>query len=336
MREDLSSLNPLSKMSKLWALSAKAAMPGAAVLSALERNESLKKALENPLEKSLVRVYENPTVRKSLDIFNNPRINEAIKTCMHEDIVNAIKQFSTREYAIDPFSGFISKIARSSFCDFFVPSISLTNSPLRVTETHVQMMKECKWFPCIGWNEDFLLAVDILFAFRTEKRDTASGRARIIKNVDKIVFDYFKKSRLEAIRKSWRECGLPKHIIKVLNQCVRAYYKSEYILCICTIMTLWEGLICQKCGLSGWHRWPKVQKGLSTLISHHDLSAAIQSYCEDYIFYDCKGEDGYKIDVPGRHTYTHSWYTKYPSQKAALNAILFTDFLLHLSPISDS
>ena len=37
-----------------------------------------------------------------------------------------------------------------------------------------------------------------------------------------------------------------------------------------------------------------------------------------------------KEDVPGRHGIAHCWYNKYPTKKAALNAILFTDFLLNL------
>ena len=40
--------------------------------------------------------------------------------------------------------------------------------------------------------------------------------------------------------------------------------------------------------------------------------------------------DNYYIDVPGRHSFAHAWYTKYPTRKSALNAILFTDFLLSL------
>ena len=36
--------------------------------------------------------------------------------------------------------------------------------------------------------------------------------------------------------------------------------------------------------------------------------------------------------VPNRHGVAHSWYPKYPSQKAALNAILLTDFVINLKP----
>lgn len=40
-----------------------------------------------------------------------------------------------------------------------------------------------------------------------------------------------------------------------------------------------------------------------------------------------------KSDVPGRHGIAHCWYDTYPNRKMALNAIIFTDFLLELKPI---
>lgn len=310
----------------------------------LEHYKALKNAFENPAIKAMEAIYNNPAIKKIADSFNHPAIKAASEFSSRlqklesniytqTQIVSAVKQLQTIQYTSTPFSDFISKIARSSFCNFLDSPPALPVP--RVTEKHIQMMKICKWFPCIGWAEDPFLAIDILFAFRSETRISSKAKQRIIKKVDKIVFDYFNKTKLEALRKAWRKQELPRHITKVLNQCVKAYHKSEYILCVCTIMTLWEGLICQKSGLSGWHNWKKIQKGLSTLIVNQELSATIQSYCEDYIFYDCKGEDGYKSDVPGRHTYAHSWYTKYPSKKVALNAILFTDFLLNLNPITE-
>ena len=49
-----------------------------------------------------------------------------------------------------------------------------------------------------------------------------------------------------------------------------------------------------------------------------------------YIFYDCNSSTDVIDDVPGRHGVAHSYYQKYPSKKAALNAILFADFLMKI------
>ena len=46
--------------------------------------------------------------------------------------------------------------------------------------------------------------------------------------------------------------------------------------------------------------------------------------------YSCYSVEEVIDDVPGRNSSAHSWYSEYPSKKAALNAILFTDFLLRL------
>ena len=46
----------------------------------------------------------------------------------------------------------------------------------------------------------------------------------------------------------------------------------------------------------------------------------------------CYSIDDIVEGVPNRHGVAHSWYNKYPNQKAALNAILLTDFLINLKP----
>ena len=56
----------------------------------------------------------------------------------------------------------------------------------------------------------------------------------------------------------------------------------------------------------------------------------------DLVFYKCYSMDEVIPDVPGRHSIAHGWFDKYPSRKAALNAILFTDFLIGLQPKEDN
>ena len=54
---------------------------------------------------------------------------------------------------------------------------------------------------------------------------------------------------------------------------------------------------------------------------------------ETFIYYNCSSPEEVKQDVPGRHAIAHGWYRTYPTRKTALNAILFTDFLIDLKPI---
>jgi hypothetical protein len=51
--------------------------------------------------------------------------------------------------------------------------------------------------------------------------------------------------------------------------------------------------------------------------------------------YNCNSSAETILDVPGRNSAAHSFYESYPTRKAALNAILFTDFLLNLEPLEE-
>lgn len=50
------------------------------------------------------------------------------------------------------------------------------------------------------------------------------------------------------------------------------------------------------------------------------------------MFYDCREKEAVKENVPGSHGVAHGWYSRYPTRKAALNAIAFTDYLIQLAP----
>ena len=52
--------------------------------------------------------------------------------------------------------------------------------------------------------------------------------------------------------------------------------------------------------------------------------------------YQCDTSADYIPDVPGRNAIAHGWFPEYTSKKAALNAILFTDFLLHLDKLEEA
>ena len=77
----------------------------------------------------------------------------------------------------------------------------------------------------------------------------------------------------------------------------------------------------------------KTRENLRTLIEKNKFDEIFSSFCNEFIFYDCNAVKEVKPDVPGRHGIAHCWYNTYPSRKMALNAILFTDFLLELKPL---
>ena len=127
--------------------------------------------------------------------------------------------------------------------------------------------------------------------------------------------------------------GLPSYMIRILVQAVQAYHRREYALTVSALSTLWEGIIQEKVNDNSYRVSRKTRENLTKLIEENEFDKIFASFCEEFIFYDCRKVEEVKPDVPGRHGIAHCWYNTYPNKKMALNAILFTDFLLRLKPL---
>lgn len=200
----------------------------------------------------------------------------------------------------------------------------------RYNELYLQEMYYAKWFPYAGWIADMNLAIEINDIISTTRR--SKNR---VKKMDAAVLNYYTKNEMEAMRRKWREQGLPAHQVKILRHAIFSYYRREYALTVTALMTMWEGIIYEKANDTSRKLTAKTKENFKKLIKQNDFDSVFQSYFDDFIMYDCNAPDEVKDDVPGRHGIAHGWYTKYPSRKAALNAILFTDFLIGLTPITE-
>lgn len=197
------------------------------------------------------------------------------------------------------------------------------------TDTYLADMYEAKWFPYAGWNAHLTLVKQIL-----QILDTTRKSKNRVKKIDKVVFAYYDDKSVEIMKKEWRTKDLPEHIMRMLHQSVQAYHRKEYALTITMMATLWEGVIYSKANLP--HGTQKQTKdSMEKLIEHNEYSEIFKSYFDEFIMYQCYKPEEVKEDVPGRNGVAHGWYTKYPSKKTALNAILFTDFLLALEPLQE-
>lgn len=187
---------------------------------------------------------------------------------------------------------------------------------------------KARWFPSAVWDAEIGLATrvnEIISTTKENKKRTSM--------LDRVIFQYYTKSKVEELRKGWREVGLPRFKVKILNQTVYAYHRSEFVLTVNTLVSLWEGIIAEKSDCPNEYRTNKrTRENLAMLIDENGYDEIFDSFCEEFIFYDCRKPGDVIADVPGRHGIAHSWYDKYPSKKMALNAILFADFLLHLEP----
>lgn len=197
-----------------------------------------------------------------------------------------------------------------------------------VKEVFLRAMFDARWFPYAGWIADPKIIDEML-----EILETSRASKNRVKRIDKLIFIYYNKDEVNNFKRGWRKMKLPSYMTRILVQSIQAYHRREYALTVSALSTLWEGIIQEKVNDDGYRISRKTRENLTKLIEENEFDIIFSSFCEEFIFYNCKNVDEVKPDVPGRHGIAHCWYNKYPSRKMALNAILLTDFLLGLKPL---
>lgn len=197
-----------------------------------------------------------------------------------------------------------------------------------VNEVFLKAMFDARWFPYAGWIADFRIVGAMLEILNTSR--VSQNR---VNRIDRLIFSYYDKEEINNFKRRWRQKSLPSYMRRILVQSVQAYHRREYALTVSALSTLWEGIIQQKMNDNSYRISRKTRENLSKLIEENEFDKIFSSFCDEFIFYNCIKPEDVKSDVPGRHGIAHCWYDTYPNRKMALNAIIFTDFLLELKPI---
>lgn len=245
------------------------------------------------------------------------RITESYKFDECFRIQNPIQEM-LKGMSLNPLEGLLKKLYGFDFSEQFK----------QINQLKEIVILECydaKWFPHALWVKESALLIDFFDLIATTKK--SNNR---VKKMDRIIFAYFSKDRIESLKKEWRRLGIPEHKMRMMHQAVQAYHRKEYALTVVMLSTLWEGIIYDKADDSSRKNGKRTKKNFQKLVSQSEYYEMLQSFFDEYIMYECRSEDDVKEDVPGRNSSAHSYYRKYPSRKAALNAIIFTDFLLAL------
>lgn len=195
-------------------------------------------------------------------------------------------------------------------------------------EVYLKTMFDAKWFPYVDVISDFRVLGEVIDILETSR--VSNNR---IKRIDRLIFSYYNKEELSNIKRRWRQKELPSYMTRILIQSIQAYNRREYALTLSALTTLWDGIIHEKVNDKTYRISRKTRENLSKLIEKNEFDKIYSSFCNEFIFYDCNRPEDVKPDVPGRHGIVHSWYNAYPNRKMALNAILFTDFLIRLEPL---
>lgn len=202
----------------------------------------------------------------------------------------------------------------------------------RYNRVYMQEMYNARWFPYTGWVTGYSLGLEI----QDILEHTRQGSKNRVKKIDKAILDFYSPSVLKEIKKYWRSTELPNHIKKIMCQAIDAYNRKEYALTAITLSSLWQTIIFELCNDNSGHKDKQTKENFKALTQWNDQEEMIETYFDEYIMYDCRSVDAVKDDVPGRNAFAHGWYSKYPSKKAALNAILFTDFLLDMDRLDNT
>lgn len=306
--------------------------------------------MSNPLKE----VINNSTAKilqdnLNLDIINNlinqtsyQFENHALKTIEvlnNSSLINLAEGFTTLvtnplmkelQFIASNISNWLQKIDFSPLTSILenLHNIRFDYDLKEVNEVFLKAMFDARWFPYAGWIADLKIMDTMLKIL-----DTSRASKNRIKRIDKLIFSYYNKEEINSLKCKWRQINLPSYMIRILVQCVQAYHRREYALTVSTLSTLWEGIIQEKVHDDGYRISRKTRKNLKKLIEKNEFDKIFSSFCEEFIFYNCNNVNEVKQDVPGRHGIAHCWYNIYPSRKMALNAILFTDFLLDLKPL---
>ena len=204
-----------------------------------------------------------------------------------------------------------------------------------INEIYLKTMCKAKWFPYIVWNVDIAQLKEINVIINTSQYGSKNQEKRI----DKAIITYYTKTEIRTIKKAWwNTTGLDYCTRKMLTQAMNAYLRGEYALTISCLVAMWEGFIYTKAKnvpISERKRQPmgNTKQDLKNLVADNDYDPVYSDYFNNYIVSQCGSINEVIDGVPNRHGVAHSWYRKYPNKKAALNAILFTDFLINLKPI---
>lgn len=207
----------------------------------------------------------------------------------------------------------------------------------RINDDYMMIMFAVRWFPLTAWLSYNSVVKKVSNIFSNRKRVNSINKSEM-EQIDNTIFKFYSKTKVMTLVRSWKGLINETHIYRILREAALAYLDGKYVLCISTLSTMWEGFIITKADdISMKERKYKklyiVKKDCSKIINDEGCcNKIVNEFIDHFIFADCKSVSTSLefYDIPNRHVSAHGWYPDYPSRKAALNAIIFTDFLLNL------
>lgn len=258
----------------------------------------------------------------------NQLLNDSILASIHR-VYDSLKPITA---AISPALQWLSSLNLTPLYDW----LSTVNLESDYSERYEELEAEyrsamyaCKWFPYAGWTVDIQILHDVSYILATSRNKAENKRRE--KRIDKVVFKYYTKKEIKAIKSRWYHSDLKPYIKKILGQAIEAHFRGEYVLTTTCLATMWEGLIRDKLNVARIGQ-KKTSEELKKLSIANDFDAIYSDFYTNLILCDCSSPEEVVEGIPNRNAIGHSQYKKYPNKKSSLNAILITDFLINLKP----
>lgn len=309
------------------AISAITTNPMAEVLQSLTQNKVVMGLGELAIKKAIPTYqFETPTL-KAID-----KLSTVAVTNMASGLITLAQSPAIKELQAltSTFGQWLQKIDYTPLTAVLrtAPNLDSDLDIAELEEAYLKAMFDARWFPYAGWFVDYGMVGDIVEILKEDEKSDARTE-----KIDAQIFAYYDNELIEDFKDEWQLLDLPPYMERILKESINAYLREEYALTISALVTLWEGIIQEKMNDDKYRVSKRTRQNLTQLIKENEYDDVFSSFCEEFIFYDCFKPDDVKDDVPGRHGIAHGWYNTYPNKKVALNAILFTDFLLRLTPL---
>ena len=278
---------------------------------------------------SMISAYTSPLTER---ILKEITMLSAMSSTLTKLALNYTSNLTVLSNAVQSMLSVFGKIDYSPLWNIqsLIQGFDFSKYRKELDEIYLQELIKAKWFPVHITMVSSGFFVDIMHVIDTTKPDSKSR----VNKLDKVFFDYYDEPALKELKKYWKTHNIPSHIKRILYDAIQAYKRRQYALTVSALAPLWQGIIQEKAkGLQESKTNNKTKQEFQALITENDCNSFVQYYFDEYVFYPCYSLEEVKDDVPGRNSVCHSWYKKYPTRKTALNAIIFTDFLLELEPI---
>lgn len=287
-----------------------------------------------PYSQIVEKLRQSDFLQRNQDLLVSPAV-QIYETCNNlPDIV------SDRAQILDSLAPVESIIANINGIQLFNRLSPLLETILSTRPTEIfwrshqrkclRALMDAKWSPSLLFDlpEQEMIPLNKILIRATSPEERVEA-------IDKFVFRHFGRDYIAGILGNWAILSIPSHIQQLMREAVKAYRRKEYGLVIHSLPMQWEGIIKQKASLPERVRSDVLKDAAEKLISANSYPKILYTFYKEFIMYQCNGSEDYIPDVPGRNTIAHGWFPEYPSRKAALNAVLFTDFLLHLARLED-